>query len=301
MTTASTPIRTDSCLPRCASCRASGVSIASCSATSAEMRPISVPAPSRRPRPRRCRRSRSSRRTASTSGRRSPRRRSFGLVDLLAATDSPVRADSSTCSWAESSSRTSAGTRSPPRTRTTSPTTRVAESTTPQSPSRRTCASQRLHLAQPRQRRRGPALLDEPDQARRDDHHDDHREVDPVAGDRLEHRRRDQDVDEDVGVLAQQAPPAPTAAAARAARCGRRARAVPRPRARSARRASRRPPPAPPRRAGTTARAARRRVRGGRARRSSCGVLLGRVVTRCGHGTHPCSAVRQRRRRPSCR
>jgi hypothetical protein len=51
-----------------------------------------------------------------------------------------------------------------------------------------------------------PALLDEPDQARRDDHDDDDREVDPVAYQRLQHRGTNQDVDQHVGVLAQQAP-----------------------------------------------------------------------------------------------
>ncbi len=59
---------------------------------------------------------------------------------LAAATDSPVRADSSTRRFVAWISRTSAGTRSPERTRTTSPGTTSSASTRAHAPSRRTSA-----------------------------------------------------------------------------------------------------------------------------------------------------------------
>ncbi len=55
-----------------------------------------------------------------------------------------------------------------------------------------------LHGLEPREGGRRAALLDEADQRGRHDDDGDHREVDPVAGERLERGRRDEDVDQQV-------------------------------------------------------------------------------------------------------
>ena len=118
--------------------RVRGVSTRSTSPSMVVMRPISVscPVPVTTPRPE----------PAATvvpekaMQERSPSGASAatGRVFLSAATDSPVRADSSTRRLAVLNRRRSAGTLSPARSLTTSPGTSWSESTVIQLPSRRT-------------------------------------------------------------------------------------------------------------------------------------------------------------------
>ena len=134
-------MRPANCVPSLFSCRASGVSSLSCSATSAEILPISVRPPVATTTPSAVpvviRVPEKSMEVRSPT----PAPASTASTSFCEGTDSPVRAASSACSDDAVTSRRSAGTRSPERSRTMSPATSVAASTTPQVPSRSAWAS----------------------------------------------------------------------------------------------------------------------------------------------------------------
>ena len=140
MTTAMARMRTASALPNLSSCRVSGVSRLLTSEIIVWMRPISVASPVAVTTPVPCPAATSVPENSMLVRSPTPASAPTASTRLVAATDSPVSADSSTRRFVACSSRTSAGTLSPDRTRTTSPGTTSSASTRAQAPSRRASA-----------------------------------------------------------------------------------------------------------------------------------------------------------------
>ena len=130
------------------------------------------PCRSRRRRRGRARRSRRCRRRPCSCGRPSARSASASASACFSTgTDSPVSAASSICRLTASTSRTSAGTRSPARSRMTSPGTSVARRDLALLAVAQHGRRRRRHAAQRLDRALGPVLLDEAQQHR--EQHDD--------------------------------------------------------------------------------------------------------------------------------
>ena len=120
---------TDNCLPKVAICRVSGVASVSTSPIIVLMRPISVATPVAVTTPTPLPDVTSVPENAMAERSPMPASSWTGSGCLCVATDSPVSADSSICRLVVSINRTSAGTRSPDRNRTTSPGTSSSAST----------------------------------------------------------------------------------------------------------------------------------------------------------------------------
>ncbi len=137
-------------------------------------------------------------------GRSSPAAPAAASTFLVAGMDSPVRTASSHSSPWASRRRTSAGTRSPTRSATTSPGTRSVTSTSTGWPSRPHQGPAPDLVVQGGHRHLGPVLVEEPEgDAEADDHRDDH-SVGGVAGQSRDPGAQEQQQDEGVADLTHQ-------------------------------------------------------------------------------------------------
>ena len=140
MTTAITAMMPANCLPKAAIWRVSGVSKVSMSASRVVIRPISASGPVAVTTPTPWPAATIEEENSMDDRSPTPVPAATGSTDLADGTASPVSADSSTRRLLASTSRRSAGTRSPGVTRTRSPGTSSSAGTATHSPSRRTCA-----------------------------------------------------------------------------------------------------------------------------------------------------------------